>query len=120
MDKKAFLEIHPLHKFYGGENAFLAEEYKHAFKNAGLSLIQEIKYFESIINYFPETDASIEVLKKTLSQNLKKSLSNKIGLLSKFPFVFSLYKMKNGFDKNSNDYFEKMLPGRMYSYILRK
>jgi ubiquinone/menaquinone biosynthesis C-methylase UbiE len=120
MDKKAFLEIHPLHKFYGGENAFLPEEYKNAFTNAGLTIVKEIKYFESIINYFPQTDESVQALKEELYQNLKKSLRQKIGIFSKLPFVFALYKMKNGFNKNPDEYFEKMLPGRMYSYILRK
>jgi ubiquinone/menaquinone biosynthesis C-methylase UbiE len=119
-DKEFFLETHPLHKFYGGENAFHPNEYKEAFKNAGLTLIEEIKYFESVINYFPQTEESILTLKKDLYKRLKKSLHQKIGIFSKLPFAFALYKIKNGFTKNSDEYFEKMVAGRMYSYVLRK
>ena len=119
-DKEAFLQIHPLHKFYGGENAFSSKEYKQAFNNAGLNLIKEIKYFDSIINYFPQTESSIQSFKKEAYENLKKSLRQKLGIFSKLPFVFSLYKLKNGYKTGSDEYFEKTLPGRMYSYILRK
>jgi ubiquinone/menaquinone biosynthesis C-methylase UbiE len=119
-DKNFFLEVHPLHKFYGGENAFTADEYKTAFRNAKLTLLKEIKYFDSPINFFPHTEESIGSLKKELYENLKKELKQKIGFLSGLPFVFSLYKWKNGFSKNSDSYFEKMVPGRMYTYIVRK
>ncbi|MEO0635839.1 MAG: class I SAM-dependent methyltransferase [Pseudomonadota bacterium] len=51
-DKTAFLNGHPLHNLYGGENAFLLKDYTDAFEGAGL-------HFEMVlspshpINFFP-------------------------------------------------------------------
>lgn len=119
-DKEEFFKIHPLHKFYGGENAYKASEYREAFEQNGLSIIKELKYFDDPINYFPHNEASIKELRVTLYNNLNKSFKSKFGILSKLPFVLGLYKLKNGFSGDGTDYFEKMIPGRMYSYILKK
>ena len=118
-DKKWFLESHPLHKFYGGENAFTADEYKKAMTDAGLEVSLELKYYDSVINYFPMTEK--EYLSKPAIQEaeLKEHLKGKIGLLADFPFIFSLYKIKVGFNvTNLKD--EKRVPGRMYSYVAIK
>ena len=52
-DKELFLQTHPLHKYYGGENAFTSGEYRAAIEEAGLTILQELKHFDSVINYFP-------------------------------------------------------------------
>ena len=119
-DKKAFLQLHPLHKFYHGENAYRSSEYRTAFTKAGLTLLKEIKYYESVINYFPQTAGEIIKFKRDFFRNLKGSLKSKIGILADFPLVFQLYKIKNGFTGNAEEIFEKAIPGRMYSYILKK
>jgi len=54
-DKEVFLASHPLHKLYGGENAFLLLEYRAAFVAAGLKLVKEFSPWETPINYFPAT-----------------------------------------------------------------
>lgn len=109
-DKNWFLESHPLQKFYGGENAFTPQEYKNAIKKSGLTLVKELKFFDNIINYYPLENP--DVIKK-------QHLRNKIGIVSKFPFVFTVYK--NYIRKKTGDYFfEKKIPGRMYSYIAIK
>jgi len=41
-DLSKFLENHPLHKLYGGENAFLLEEYKKVIENAGILEVIDI------------------------------------------------------------------------------
>lgn len=117
-DKAWFLESHPLHKFYGGENAFTAEEYKNAMQNAGLTVLEELKYYDSPINYFPFSTSEIEAAKVSNETQLKQALNDKLGFLSKLPLVFSLYKAKNGYKDGWLN--EKMIPGRMYSYICRK
>ncbi|MDX1990930.1 MAG: class I SAM-dependent methyltransferase [bacterium] len=58
-DLPAFLDTHPLHKIYGGENAFLLREYTDAIQNAGLHVVKQFGPFESAINYFPYTRAQI-------------------------------------------------------------
>jgi len=54
-DLNVFLESHPLHILYGGENAFLLKEYKDAIVSAGLQLTKAYSPHESVMNYFPRT-----------------------------------------------------------------
>lgn len=55
-DLQAFLNAHSLHKFYGGENAFLLEEYVSAMRDAGLRITKMLAPLDSPINYFPMTE----------------------------------------------------------------
>ena len=119
-DKELFLQSHPLHKFYGGENAFRPEEYKQAFNEAGLEILQELKYYDSVINYFPATRSSLENNMEQANKKLKQDLENKISILAKIPGVLQLYKLKNGFYRQKRQPDESTIPGRMYSYITRK
>lgn len=52
-DLQAFLDSHALHKFYGGENAFLLDEYLSAIQAAGLQVQRAMAPLDSPINYFP-------------------------------------------------------------------
>jgi ubiquinone/menaquinone biosynthesis C-methylase UbiE len=118
-DKEWFLEEHPLHKFYGGENAFTSLEYKKAMQEASLKIQLELKYYDSVINYFPLTKNEYETRAQNAEDLLKSHLSKKIGFLSKIPFIFTLYKRQSGFIiEKFND--ERLIPGRMYSYIAIK
>jgi SAM-dependent methyltransferase len=58
-DLRKFLDVHPLHKLYGGENAFLLKEYKDALLSAGLVIVRTIKPLESPINYWPQDRISM-------------------------------------------------------------
>lgn len=116
-DKEKFLQSHPLQKFYGGENAFKPNEYREAIKSANLLLIRELKYYESIINYFPLTAKDLEQMKETRSR-LIRNASQKIPFGSAsilFPLFRILYNFMKGEVFN-----EKKVPGRMYSYIAMK
>lgn len=115
-DKQWFLSSHPLQKFYGGENAFTSNEYKDAFKKAGANIIKELKYYDSVINYFPTTEAEVIQQEKKKIIKHKKKLQNKINILAKIPLTWWLYKRISGFAPLD----EKMVPGRMYSYITQK
>jgi SAM-dependent methyltransferase len=59
-DLPAFLEIHPLHKLYGGENAFMLKQYLAALSNAGFSVVDVLPPLESPINYAPHTRQSLQ------------------------------------------------------------
>lgn len=48
-----FLDSHPLHALYGGENAFTLDEYRSALKDAGLRIDREMRSFQSVVNYDP-------------------------------------------------------------------
>jgi len=54
-DLSTFLENHPLHRLYGGENAFLLDQYKEAITRCGLRLRHVLGHFDSAINYHPTT-----------------------------------------------------------------
>ena len=116
-DKQWFLKCHPLQQFYGGENAFTPGEYKMAMTEAGLLVKKELKFYDSVINYYP---LSIEGLRKSKEQNfnnLKTTLKKKIGILANLPFALDLYKWKN---RSSFLLDERSVAGRMYSYIAQK
>ena len=55
-DLNSFLNAHPLHSLYGGENAFLLDEYTDAICSSGLNILKTIGPYESVINYAPMTD----------------------------------------------------------------
>lgn len=118
-DKQWFLEEHPLHKFYGGENAYTAQEYKQAIVKAGATIKKELKYYDSVINYFPLTKKEKKGLEIRNINNYKTQLKKKIGFLVNLPFVFYLYKLIKGIDA-SKILDETKIPGRMYTYIAIK
>ncbi|GAA3621157.1 class I SAM-dependent methyltransferase [Flavivirga jejuensis] len=115
-DKEWFLKAHPLHKFYGGENAFTAQEYKDAITNAGAEILNELRYYDSIINYFPSTNNEVNSLKETNKLNQKKRLVKKIGKIGNSWFVWNLYCFLSKYEPLN----EAFIPGRMYSYIAIK
>ena len=115
-DKKWFLESHPLQKYYRGENAFTSNEYKNAIKKAGAQVVKELKYFDSIINYFPFLVEEIKEMKKQNVSLHKKKLTNKLGVIGTNWLVWELYRLIS----NYNPLNEAAIPGRMYSYIAIK
>lgn len=114
-DKAWFLENHPLHKFYGGENAYTPNEYKTAMTAAGFTILKELKFYDSVINYFPLTKDDLQQMRAKEILKQKIYLRSRIGLMAILPFIFSLYKRNKPVVFN-----EKDVPGRMYSYIAEK
>lgn len=55
----AFLAKHPLHKLYGGENAFTLQAYLEALRDSGLQVQRQWGPLESVINYAPLTQAGL-------------------------------------------------------------
>ena len=117
-DKDWFLEEHPLHRYYGGENAYTPAEYEKAMTDANLTIQLRLKYFDSVINYFPYTKEQFEAMEQQALINIKQHLKNKLGKLAYLPFVLALYKFKIGFPTYLKD--ENRIPGRMYSYVAIK
>jgi ubiquinone/menaquinone biosynthesis C-methylase UbiE len=118
-DKEWFLESHPLQKYYGGENAFTPTEYKSAMISAGLEVQKEIKYYDSVINYFPVSRQEILNMFQQKKGKAILSLNKKIGVLSKVPFLQKIYFKKIGLNKD-DVYNEYKVAGRMYSYLCVK
>ncbi|UFH30875.1 class I SAM-dependent methyltransferase [Chryseobacterium sp. C-71] len=108
-DKQWFLENHPLQKYYGGENAFTPEEYKNAIKKSNLEIIEELNFFDSEINFFPQTQEEIDRKKQLIVKSIKG-----YRFLKFFPEI-----IRERVKKKLSE-FETQIPGRMYSYIAIK
>ena len=118
-DKKWFLEAHTLQKYYGGENAYSACIYRQAIEKTGLVIEKELKFYDSVINYFPLSIHDFENKYQHEKEYAINHLKRKIGFLANSKLLQGLYL---SFKKiNMNDcYDEKRIPGRMYSYIATK
>jgi SAM-dependent methyltransferase len=55
-----FLAGHPLHKLYGGENAYLLQEYIDAIQGGGIVLTAVLNPYQSNINLYPETTSGLK------------------------------------------------------------
>ena len=76
-DIEAFFDRHPLHREYGGENAFLLSQYQSALDQAGLVTLSRWRHFDDILNYDPQPLAA--QLSARLEQTLPRWLSRPIG-----------------------------------------
>lgn len=98
-DLPVFLAGHPLHKMYGGEHAYLLDEYLEAISSGGLVLTRVLNPYQSDINLFPGT-----------VKDLKQSLAGRYRRLSMLIPNFLLARL--GARNNA--------PGRLYSFVARK
>lgn len=98
-DLPTFLARHPLHELYGGENAYLLDEYRSALEAAGISLQAVLNPFQSDINLFPET-----------KDGLKRRIARRLGLPGLWvpEWVLSWLGSRNN------------APGRLYTFVGRK
>lgn len=107
-DLDVFLAQHPLHKLYGGENAFLLEEYENAIESAGFSLTSTIAPFDSAMNIAPRTLAET---RKEIASRLPVGST----IVEKFLQVPAVWGIaRNVLRKIDNR------PGRLYSFVADK
>lgn len=119
-DKQWFLETHPLHQFYGGENAFTYMQYSNAITNAGFEIKKVLKHFDSVINYFPMLAKDLQSMKHNREKLLKESLERKLpSFLADNAVVKKIYE-KFVEAKLGPALDERKIPGRMYSFIAIK
>lgn len=117
-DKNWFLETHPFHKYYGGENAFTLKEYKNGFTLAGFHIDKTFKFYESVINYSPMSQQEYRNFPEKISKAIDEILKKKLGFIGRsklIKFLFRLYK-----SLYPSYYDEKMVAGRSYSFICIK
>ena len=101
-DKVRFFERHPLHKYYGGENAFRLNEYEGAILQANLVIKKILSPSQSSINYSPWNK---ERVAEFIVNKLGKAFNNSL-------IVNLLWKI--------NQYRLETLPGKLYSFIALK
>ena len=111
-DLPAFFDIHPLHKFYGGENAFMLREYRKAISDAGFDIQSVLSPLESPINYAPQT---LRSLQGEVAKRLTRRLPFGFGLaeaLFAIPSVWAVARrLLTAVDRR---------PGRLYSFVCRR
>jgi SAM-dependent methyltransferase len=102
---QAFLDKQVDHQLYGGENAFLLNEYLHAIKKAGFNIITKFGPYSSPINLHPFKIEDIEnrILQSKYSKILLKIFPSKLILKIAF-FALKLFPR----------------PGRLYSFVAQK
>ncbi len=108
-DLQVFLDQHPLHRLYGGENAFLLAEYENAIVSAGFKMNEVLKPLASAINFAPYTKND---LRKEMGERLGTRLPV-IGAIASSVLHFGLVwaailRIAQTFDNR---------PGRLYSFI---
>lgn len=78
-DLPRFLESHPLHRFYGGENAFLLQEYIDAIESAGFRLSQVLGPYDAEVNFAPMRPEELdERCRRSLARWVGKGLARQI------------------------------------------
>lgn len=111
-DLPAFLDQHPLHRLYGGENAFMLTQYEAAIRTAGFRLHRIIAPLESAINYAPHTEAS---LREALAARVSRRLSGVqplLVVLLRVPLIWwAIRRLLRVVDHR---------PGRLYSFIAQR
>jgi len=103
-----FLNDHPLHRYYGGENAFSLPEYLDAYRSAGFEVQQVFGPLSSVLNFYPGS----EVERKEF---IHKQLSMRLGRCAA---VFRPDFMTSLATKIAEHYYRPA--GRIYSFLLRK
>lgn len=100
-DILVFQDQHPLHRLYGGEFAYLIDEYIGAITAAGLKIDKILNPMESDINLFPLT-----------RKLMKESIARKIGLPMLWRIIPNFLLTWRGERISS--------PGRLYSFICHR
>lgn len=111
-DLEKFLKIHPLHRYYGGENAFPLASYTESIRGAGFHMDQVLPPLRSAINFSPLSLTSLQQkLAQTASLGVPAIEAAWRGLLAS-RFVWArILPLIELFDRR---------PGRLYSFIAHR
>lgn len=106
----SFLDAHPLHRYYGGENAFRVRDYRDALRAAGFEIRQQLGPFDSEINFAPR---SFDDLRGELAARLSRLPAGALlAVLLKSDAVYRLARwLLSKLDRR---------PGRLYSFVAAK
>jgi SAM-dependent methyltransferase len=111
-DLQAFLDGHPLHKMYGGENAFPLKHYEDTIRAVGFRIDLLLSPLESPINFAPN---SIEAIQAEIARRLAfgaPRLSALAEFVLRVPGVWRLIlPALTHIDHR---------PGRLYSFVCRR
>jgi SAM-dependent methyltransferase len=107
-DLPVFLCRHPLHRLYGGENAFLLSTYTDALLQAGFAIDVVLSPLRSVINYAPYTE---QTLKDVIADRLGGALAMR-GALRRVLNLPGLWPLVS----RTFSWVDRR-PGRLYSFV---
>lgn len=111
-DLEKFLNLHPLHAMYGGENAFVLKHYVNSIDKAGFTLDSVLAPLRSPINLAPYTTRSfkLELAKRASSGSVhvERALSTVLNVPGIWPLARILIEL---IDRR---------PGRLYSFVAHR
>ena len=110
-DLPKFFDVHPLHHLYGGENAYLLDEYASAIEAAGLRIDRCLAPFDSAINYAPYTRDSLREALVARAGRIPGAAVALRGWLSSEARYDVLLRLMSRLDRR---------PGRLYSFLCTK
>ena len=111
-DLPTFLDIHPLHKLYGGENAFLLTQYEDAIASAGFVRRRTLAPLGSVINYAPQTADSLRSEIAARISGPVPGLRRLVATAISVPPVWALaHRLLAHVDNR---------PGRLYSFVAER
>jgi SAM-dependent methyltransferase len=105
-DLPVFLARHPLHRLYGGENAFPLSTYTNALLHAGFAIDVVLSPLSSVINYAPYTE---QTLKEVIADRLGLAMRGVLRRALSLPGLWSLAR-------RSFSWVDRR-PGRLYSFV---
>ena len=109
-DLQTFLNAHALHFLYGGENAYLLDEYIQAIKQSGLKILRLIGPWGNVINYAPMTKVEFSSMIETM---LAHRIGHKLAQgLTSHQMIVNLIGRYLSYKSQS--------PGRHYSFLAIK
>ncbi len=114
-DVEIFRNNHPLHHLYGGENAYLLEEYTGAIQKSGLKIHKSYGPYETIINYFPGTEEQrLTVILSPLYKRFGKRITNLLGNPhTPWANIFQRLLARRQSQRSKT-------PGRLYTFVAYK
>jgi ubiquinone/menaquinone biosynthesis C-methylase UbiE len=105
----AFLKEHPLHALYGGENAYALDRYLSAFTSAGFQVVGTWGPLESVLNFYPGTEAERKVAIRQVAMHSWLRL----GRLFAWSETFQARQVAAHTRRDQT-------PGRIYSFLNKK
>lgn len=106
----AFLDGHPLHSLYGGENAYTLAQYLAALRGAGFRVLAAPGPLASVINYAPFDEAGLctEIVRRA---GRVPGVGSLAGLLLARPWRGVALRVLSALDRR---------PGRLHSFVCVK
>jgi len=109
-DLPQFLAAHPLHRLYGGEHAYLLNDYVNAIQMAGLQITHKFGCFETEMNYAPMSRRQIQA---KIAARFSRYIGGRLGRI-----IASIAPIRNFAAWHLSR--TSTTPGRHYSFLAEK